>query len=42
MGNIFTILDDSSRKVIAAGKFDNETTGNAIIVLDKARRECSR
>jgi len=36
-----TILDDSSRRVIAAGEFDAETTKNAIIVLDKARRECS-
>jgi len=35
-----TVLDDSSRKVLAAGEFDNETTENAIIVLDKARRKC--
>jgi putative transposase len=37
-----TILDDSSRRVIAAGEFEAETTKNAIIFLDKARRECSR
>ncbi|MDR2203424.1 MAG: hypothetical protein LBE76_03845 [Nitrososphaerota archaeon] len=30
-----TILDDSSRRVIAAGEFDAEITKNAIIVLDK-------
>jgi hypothetical protein len=36
-----TILDDSSRRVIAAGEFDAETIKNAIVVLDKARRECS-
>jgi len=36
-----TILDDSSRKVVAAGEFDAETTKNALEVLDKARLECS-
>ncbi|MCL2358997.1 DDE-type integrase/transposase/recombinase [Candidatus Bathycorpusculum sp.] len=35
-----TILDDASRKIIAAGEFDNETTKNAIIVLKKAQKEC--
>jgi putative transposase len=31
-----TILDDSSRKVLAAGEFDAETTKNALAVLRKA------
>jgi transposase InsO family protein len=35
-----TMLDDSSRKIIAAGEFEAETTENAIIVLKKAQREC--
>ena len=34
------MLDDSSRKIIAAGEFEAETTENAIIVLKKAQREC--
>jgi transposase InsO family protein len=29
-------LDDSSRKVLAAGEFDAETTKNALVVLRKA------
>jgi len=37
-----TILDDASRKIIAAGEFDNEITKNALIVLKKARRECRK
>jgi transposase InsO family protein len=36
-----TILDDSSRKVLAAGEFDHETTQNALLVLKKARWKCS-
>jgi len=32
-----TILDDSSRKVLAAGEFEAETTHNALLVLKKAR-----
>ncbi|MCL2134600.1 MAG: DDE-type integrase/transposase/recombinase [Candidatus Bathyarchaeota archaeon] len=36
-----TILDDSSRKVLAAGEFDHETTKNALIVLKKACWKCS-
>jgi len=35
-----TMLDDSSRKIIAAGEFEAETTENAIIVLKKAQRDC--
>jgi transposase InsO family protein len=37
-----TILDDASRKIIAAGEFDNEATKNALMVLKKARRECRK
>ena len=36
-----TILDDSSRKVLAAGEFDHETTYNALLVLKKACWKCS-
>ena len=36
-----TILDDSSRKVLAAGEFEAETTKNALIVLKKACWKCS-
>jgi len=35
-----TMLDDASRKVIAAGEFEAETTQNALIVLEQARRAC--
>lgn len=35
-----TILDDASRKVLAAGEFDNKTTENALAVLRKACGEC--
>jgi putative transposase len=34
-----TILDDASRKVLAAGDFDNKTTGNALALLKKACKE---
>ncbi len=34
------ILDDASRKILAAGEFDNETTENALTVLKKACEEC--
>ncbi|MDR2720283.1 MAG: DDE-type integrase/transposase/recombinase [Nitrososphaerota archaeon] len=36
-----TVLDDSSRKVLAAGEFEAETTKNALIVLKKACWKCS-
>jgi putative transposase len=36
------MLDDSSRKIIAAGEFEVETTENALIVLKKAQRECRK
>jgi putative transposase len=35
-----TMLDDASRKIVAAGEFEAETTDNALIVLKKAQREC--
>lgn len=35
-----TILDDASRKVLAAGEFDNKTTENVLVVLKKACGEC--
>ncbi len=35
-----TILDDASRKVLAAGEFDNKTTENALAVLKRACEEC--
>ena len=31
-----TILDDASRKVLAAGEFDHKTTENALLVLKQA------
>jgi putative transposase len=34
------ILDDASRKILAAGEFDNKTTQNALIVLKRACEEC--
>src|SRR5208337_3732844 len=34
------VLDDASRKILAAGEFDNETTENAIAILKKAYDEC--
>jgi hypothetical protein len=34
------MLDGSSRKIIATGEFEAETTENAIKVLKKAQREC--
>ena len=37
-----TMLDDSSRKIIAAGEFEAETTENALIVLKKAQKECRK
>jgi len=36
------MLDDSSRKIVAAGEFEFETTKNALIVLKKAQRECRK
>lgn len=36
------MLDDASRKIVAAGEFDAETTKNALIVLKKAQKECLR
>ena len=35
-----TILDDASRKVLAAGEFDKKTTENALAVLKQAYKEC--
>ena len=35
-----TILDDASRKVLAAGEFDSKTTENALTVLNQACKEC--
>jgi transposase InsO family protein len=35
-----TILDDASRKVLAAGDFDHKTTENALFVLKQAIKEC--
>jgi len=35
-----TMLDDASRKIVAAGEFEAETTKNALVVLKKAQREC--
>jgi putative transposase len=35
-----TVLDDASRKVLAAGEFDHKTTQNALIVLKQAQIEC--
>jgi len=35
-----TILDDASRKVLAAGEFDHKTTNNALVVLKQAICEC--
>ncbi len=35
-----TILDDASRKVLAAGEFDHKTTENALLVLKQAIEEC--
>jgi hypothetical protein len=35
-----TILDDASRKVLAAGEFDHKTTWNALLVLKQAICEC--
>jgi hypothetical protein len=34
------MLDDSSRKIVAVGEFDAETTENALVVLKEAQREC--
>jgi putative transposase len=36
------MLDDSSRKIVAAGEFDAETTENALVVLKRAQRECRK
>ena len=36
------MLDDSSRKIVAAGEFDAETTKNALVVLKQAQRECRK
>jgi putative transposase len=36
-----TILDDASRKILAAGEFDHKTTLNALLVLKQAIVECS-
>jgi len=36
--HIIAYLDDSSRRILSCGEFDNETTENSIIVLDKAIR----
>ncbi len=36
--HIIAHLDDASRRILACDEFDNETTENAIIVLDKAIR----
>jgi transposase len=35
-----TILDDASRKVLAAGEFDNKTTENVLATLKNACKEC--
>jgi putative transposase len=35
-----TILDDASRKILAAGEFDHKTTLNALLVLKQAIFEC--
>jgi putative transposase len=35
-----TILDDASRKILAAGEFDHKTTANALLVLKQAIMEC--
>jgi transposase InsO family protein len=35
-----TVLDDASRKVLAAGEFDYKTTQNALIVLKQAQKSC--
>jgi len=34
------MLDDSSRKIIAIGEFEAETTENVLIVLKQAQKEC--
>jgi hypothetical protein len=34
------MLDDASQKILAAGEFDNETTQNALVVLEQARLNC--
>ena len=35
-----TMLDDASRKIVAAGEFDNETIENALVILKRAQHEC--
>jgi putative transposase len=37
-----TMLDDSSRKIIATGEFGAETTENVLIVLKQAQKECRK
>lgn len=36
---VIAFIDDASRKVVGKGKFDNATTDNALLVLDKAITE---
>jgi transposase InsO family protein len=35
-----TVLDDASRKVLAAGEFDHKTIENALLVLKQAQNTC--
>ena len=35
-----TVLDDASRKVLAAGEFDHKTSENALLVLKQAQSSC--
>jgi putative transposase len=37
---LISVLDDASRKILAAGEFDNETTENSLTVLKQAYGEC--
>jgi putative transposase len=36
---VIAYIDDASRKVVGKGKFDNATTDNALLVLDKSIKE---
>jgi putative transposase len=37
---LISVLDDASRKILAAGEFDNETTENSLTVLKQAYDKC--